>query len=217
MNPAALRLIIALLLLSLVGAADGRGRHRGERPIAAEPAAARFDYYLLALSWSPQFCASAAGHRPDKRAQCDRPRGFVVHGLWPQAEPRYPHDCGPLAAVPAAIAAPALQADPPMPPGDPGLLEHEWSKHGTCSGLSMADYFRAIQTAAGRVRIPPRFATAASVPAADPAPIKASFREANPQLRDDMLQIVADRTGELKEVRVCFDKEFRFRRCGPSR
>src|SRR5229473_2691520 len=40
-----------------------------------------FDYYLLTLSWSPQFCA---GHWNDP--QCTGPRkfGFVVHGMWPQ-------------------------------------------------------------------------------------------------------------------------------------
>src|SRR5688572_25487595 len=42
------------------------------------------DYFVLALSWSPTFCASeqAAG----ERLQCGTGRkyAFVVHGLWPQ-------------------------------------------------------------------------------------------------------------------------------------
>ena len=51
----------------------------------------RFDYYVLALSWSPQYCAGP-GARGDP--QCARPYGFVVHGLWPQHERGWPEDCG---------------------------------------------------------------------------------------------------------------------------
>ena len=39
-----------------------------------------FDYYVLALSRSPTFCAS----HPADHAECGVRRGFVVHGLWPQ-------------------------------------------------------------------------------------------------------------------------------------
>jgi ribonuclease T2 len=47
---------------------------------AAAPGA--FDYYVLALSWSPQYCATATNNAD--RSQCSVPHGFVVHGLWPQ-------------------------------------------------------------------------------------------------------------------------------------
>ena len=50
-----------------------------------------FDYYVLSLSWSPEYCASEA--RP-KDPQCVRPYAFVVHGLWPQYERGWPKDCG---------------------------------------------------------------------------------------------------------------------------
>jgi ribonuclease T2 len=217
MNSVVVRTVVSLLLLALVGAADARSRHHrggGESP-AAEPG--NFDYYLLALSWSPEFCATPAGQRPDKKEQCDHPRGFVVHGLWPQNERGHPEDCGPADHVPAAAAAPALTADPPMPPGDPGLLDHEWSKHGTCSGLDMPGYFRTIKSAAERVKIPGEFRQAQRISGADPEAIKAGFVAANPGLAGDMLQVIADRQGDLKEVRVCFDKEIRFRSCARPR
>ena len=41
-----------------------------------------------------------------------------------------------------------------MPSGQRNLVDHEWSRHGTCSGLGMQPYFEALRTAAGRVRIP---------------------------------------------------------------
>ena len=46
-----------------------------------------FDFYVLSLSWSPSFCATAAerGSGREANAQCGvRPYAFVVHGLWPQ-------------------------------------------------------------------------------------------------------------------------------------
>ena len=45
---------------------------------------AKFDYYVLALSWAPNYCA---GHPGDQSNEC-RPgeeANFVLHGLWPQA------------------------------------------------------------------------------------------------------------------------------------
>src|SRR3546814_1587903 len=42
-----------------------------------------FDFYMLAFSWSPAFCATDAGARSP--GQCrDNAFGWVVHGLWPQ-------------------------------------------------------------------------------------------------------------------------------------
>lgn len=216
MPSAVVRVLVSLLLLTLAAAADARSRHhRGGGGESAQPG--DFDYYLLALSWSPEFCATPAGQKPERKAQCDQPRGFVVHGLWPQNERGYPQDCGPSGHVPAEVAAPALTADPPMPPGDPGLLDHEWSKHGTCSGLGMPDYFRTIRTAAERVKVPAEFRQAQRISGTDPVTVKARFAAANPGLAENMLQVIVDREGGLKEVRVCLDKDIRFRPCARPR
>lgn len=48
-----------------------------------------FDYYALALSWSPEHCAI----KPADREQCSRQLGFVLHGLWPQYQRGYPGNC----------------------------------------------------------------------------------------------------------------------------
>src|SRR4029077_16012103 len=56
----------------------------------------KFDFYVLALSWSPSFC-EASRERPANRTpdqQCGaRPYSFVVHGLWPQYERGFPSNC----------------------------------------------------------------------------------------------------------------------------
>src|ERR1700729_345831 len=48
-----------------------------------------FDYYLLNLSWSPEFCYS----HPSATECAGRP-AFVLHGLWPQnTDGTYPQNC----------------------------------------------------------------------------------------------------------------------------
>ena len=65
---------VALLLTpQAVIARDGR-----------QDALGQFDFYVLSLSWSPSFCATATerGRGRDANAQCGvRPYSFVVHGL----------------------------------------------------------------------------------------------------------------------------------------
>jgi ribosomal protein S6--L-glutamate ligase len=61
--------------------------------------AADFDFYVLSLSWSPSYCA-AEGADADP-AECAKPRGFVVHGLWPQYERGYPEFCARNAQAPS--------------------------------------------------------------------------------------------------------------------
>jgi len=59
---------------------------------AAVPRGSGFDFYVLALSWSPTFCAKN-GLGNDQQCAAGREHGFVVHGLWPQNERGYPQDC----------------------------------------------------------------------------------------------------------------------------
>ena len=83
------------------------GRVMAALALAAAPAAAagdeagRFDYYVLALSWSPTWCALDGDARGAD--QCD-PRhdfGWTLHGLWPQYEEGYPQDCATTARPPS--------------------------------------------------------------------------------------------------------------------
>jgi ribonuclease T2 len=110
-------------------------------------AGASFDFYLLALTWHPAFCADRRGA---SECRSDAHRPLVIHGLWPERfEPRtYPQDC----------QAPALQLDAGleqrladfMPGMSAGLHEHEWRKHGGCSGLDDDVYYsRALELARG--------------------------------------------------------------------
>lgn len=111
-SPSSIRLALVLLCLSL-------------SPICALSSSSRshFDYYLLSLTWTPTFCASHSS------PQCAASAGFVLHGLWPQhAQRGYPSFCRRVPAAPMSLAA--ASAFPSA-----ALAQHEWKKHGSCTGL----------------------------------------------------------------------------------
>ena len=173
-----------------------------------------FDYYLLSLSWSPAFCSSKAGQKPEKQLQCHGHYGFVVHGLWPQySKGKYPQNCGPEAHVPEEVAVIALQSVPPMPPGDEALIDHEWRAHGTCSGLEMKQYFTAIKLAANKIAIPAELGEPKQPVRENFNTIVKWFMDSNQGLQKQMLEVITDKYHNLTEVRICFDKQLNFLSC----
>ena len=64
-----------------------------------------FDFYVLALSWSPSYCAIEGDGADPAQCANGRPYAFVVHGLWPQYEKGYPRDCETSAAPEACACA----------------------------------------------------------------------------------------------------------------
>ncbi len=147
-------------------------REPGRRPRRSRPSAnsqpGAFDFYLLNLSWSPEFCATHSS------PECAAHPGFVVHGLWPQNNNgTYPEDCS---------NAPG----PANPQGDTDLMptvslvEHEWQTHGTCSGLAADAYFNQVRTAFHEVRIPASFVNVQKPTSVAPGVILNQFAAANP-------------------------------------
>jgi ribonuclease T2 len=172
---------------------------------ACTQAAPAFDYWVLALSWSPQYCAS----QPRGTPQCQRPYAFVVHGLWPQFERGYPAHCEPKPApVPEAWINRLL---PLMP--SPALIEHQWRKHGTCSGLGVDGYFEATLQARSSVVIPPAFVAPEDYLHTSPAQIRAQFLAHNPGLSPAALSLHCEGR-HLRELRLCLDRGLQFRACG---
>jgi ribonuclease T2 len=169
-----------------------------------------FDFYVLALSWSPGFC-ELDGNRSRDREQCADGAGlrFVVHGLWPQNERGYPSDCGPAGRTPSRIAL--EQAEGLFP--TESLARYQWRKHGTCTGSSPADYFRDVRRARDAIVIPPALAKVERDQSWTAIDLERAFVAANPGLRTDMMSVACKR-GALQEVRICFGKDLRgFRSC----
>ena len=200
------RLLVAAGLALFGFIAAGHAQGFGQRSAAPGD----FDFYVLALSWSPGFC-ELDGDRTRNREQCGEGSGlrFVVHGLWPQNERGYPSDCGPAGRSTSRIAM--EQAEGVFP--TEGLARYQWRKHGTCTGSSPSDYFRDVRRAREKVVIPPALAKADRDQSWTAIDLERAFAAANPGLRPDMMSVACKR-GVLQEVKICFTRDLRdFRTC----
>lgn len=202
-----LRSALATLLLLLSACARAEDAQPamppGTLPAQAPAPTAAFDYWLLSLSWSPQFCRDHAGD-----SQCRLPYAFVVHGLWPQNEVGYPENCGRAESVGREWMERML---PLMPSRK--LIQHEWRTHGVCSGMSMDDYFMTVERADRKIVIPQIYREPKEYISTTVEEIEGNFLKDNPGLTADRMALqCAGRY--LKEVRICYDKDFKFRACG---
>lgn len=184
---------ILLLLLATIAATS-----RADTP-------ARYDYYLLSLSWSPQYCA--ATKRIDE-PQCVRPYAFVMHGLWPQFERGYPHDCPAFGRVGDVTIEHML---PIMP--SRGLIVHEWRAHGACTGLDAHNYFATAERAYRAIAIPALYRTVTDYLTQDVAQIKRAFAADNPALPNSSITLQCSGP-YLQEVHICLNRALKPRKCG---
>ena len=175
----------------------------------SQSASGNFDFYVLALSWSPTFCAEQTSGDDKEQCGTGRPFAFVVHGLWPQNERGFPSDCDSEfgTRIDRSIADNMLDV---MPSRD--LVFHEWRKHGTCSGLSPENYFALARKAKERVIIPLEYVKLMDYTTVTPAEVEGAFMGANASLQQNAIAVTCSNR-YLKEVRVCMDKGLTFRPC----
>ena len=197
------RLLISLALvvacIGMAAAQDRRQNTPGE-----------FDFYVLALSWSPSFCEAAAerGNSGRSQVQCSRPYSFVVHGLWPQYERGFPEYCQrPAPRLDRNVMTSMLDLMPA-----PGLIFNEWDKHGTCSGLGARGYFESIRKARAAVKIPEEFLQLSEEKTIAPGDLEAAFIKINPGLSPSAISVTCS-SRRLSEVRICLSKDMQFRAC----
>ena len=183
---------------------SGHSHHKSGPP--EKGTTGTFDYYVMALSWSPTFCQT----HPDEKEQCSHKGfGFVLHGLWPQYERGGgPEQCTTDKEPDRKTVANALAFMPSH-----GLITHEWRAHGACTGLDPAGYFGLADRAFAVVHVPPELTAPAQPVQLGADALRAAFKRANPKLGDDMLTMHCSR-GELAEVRFCLDKDLGLRACG---
>ncbi len=191
---------VALVLLSVGpgSAQDKRQNHPGQ-----------FDFYVLALSWSPSFCAAAAERGPPPKEQCGpRPFSFVVHGLWPQYEKGFPEFCqNPAPRLDRNIVSSMLDLMPA-----PRLIFQQWDKHGTCSGLNPRAYFDLVRKARAQVKIPEAYFDLAQPLTVTPDQVEEEFVKINPGMTRKGIAVTCD-SRRLHEVRICLSKDLQFRDC----
>jgi len=191
--------LIALMICS-IGMSEARQSRQQSESVAGV-----FDYYLLTLSWSPTFCLM----HPDNEQCSGKGYGFVLHGLWPQyAKGGWPESCPPMTPLTQQERAKGLTLFP-----TPKLLDHEWAKHGTCSGLGATGYFDAADKAVGAVKIPEVLQPSTTPHYFEANEIAQLFRQSNPGIPEKGVAILCSGP-ELSEVRVCMGKDLSFGDCG---
>lgn len=179
----------------------------------------RPDSFVLALSWSPQYCASTKHDSEDFRFQCEKNKfGFVVHGLWPQnsnAKDKcdHPRHCE-QSVVDKATVQKNLCTVPSI-----GLIQGQWQKHGSCSGLSAPAYFdktRALSQALTKPDLS-RLVNADGYTTA--GEIIQAFVQANQSLKlpRDAVAVQVGSKNAFREVFICYDLNYRFTTCTNSR
>lgn len=169
-----------------ISAAQGKG-HAGE-----------FDYYAMALSWSPEHCAI----KPGDREQCARKLGFVLHGLWPQYQRGYPASC-----TRERLDADMEQQFAGLYPSR-FLYRHEWEKHGTCSGLSQEAFHQLASELRQKVKIPADYQSPEEPLRKTSFQLKADLASANEWLAPDNITVAcADGGRFLREIYICINKQ----------
>ncbi|WP_055084874.1 ribonuclease T2 family protein [Jannaschia donghaensis] len=190
------RLIAALMMLAT--------------PLHAEGEAAReFDYYVLALSWTPTWCALEGDRRESPQCDAGRGYGFTLHGLWPQYETGWPSYC----RTPERSATRGQTAAMVDIMGSSGLAFHQWRKHGVCTGLDAEDYFDLSRLAYAQVTRPAAIRDLGREVTLPARVIEDAFLEANPELSADGVTVTC-RADRVQEVRVCLTRDLEPRTCG---
>jgi ribonuclease T2 len=200
-HPLKTAVLILLALLTLATSAGARHRKSSD----SEPGT--FDYYLLSLSWSPAFCLS-----DPQATECNGPRrlGFIVHGLWPQYEKGWPENCNVHEQVPDSVVSSISDIMPAR-----GLIYHEWSAHGTCSGLGPADFFSLVRRAYAGITVPASLSGTSHEIRQSPGAVAMEFLHANPRFSAQSIVVTCSRQDapRLREVHICLDRDLGPRAC----
>lgn len=189
--------VLSVLLLT-AGMASAEGETAGD-----------FDYYVMALSWSPTWCALEGDRRGSPQCDADADNGWVLHGLWPQYEKGWPSFC-PTSARNPSRADTSAEADLF---GSSGNAWHQWNKHGRCSGLTAVDYYLLAREAYGRIEKPDIFRKLEDPIRLPASVVEEAFLEENKELTPDQITITC-KSGRIQEARICMTRDLELRRCG---
>ena len=160
--------------------------------------AGNFDFYVLSLSWSPDYCATSGGNDP-QQCSVGKKLGFVLHGLWPQYDRGYPSDCS------TQKLPPDVESEFPGLYPSQKLYDHEWEKHGTCSGLTPEQYLSLSKRIKDSIAIPDPYRAPDKPVRVTTAQLKGQFVAANPGMDASSLAVYCSGSGRfLQELYVCF-------------
>ncbi|MBJ7415633.1 MAG: ribonuclease T2 [Niveispirillum sp.] len=170
-----------------------------------------FDYYVLTLSWSPAFCASKGAQAPADQCGQDKNYGFVVHGLWPQYDQGYPASCAVSPDVPKNIVTETF----PIMPSE-GLMNHEWKKHGTCSGRTVQEYFTDLRATYDRINLPDRLRAPPANLQESVSTLVSTLAASGQSFPAGGIVPSCNKQGQVVEVMMCFSRDLDPRACSAS-
>mmetsp|Transcript_26557 Transcript_26557/g.41211 ORF Transcript_26557/g.41211 Transcript_26557/m.41211 type:complete len:316 (-) Transcript_26557:197-1144(-) len=167
-----------------------------------------FDFYVFSMTFQPEFCSE----KHEAPEGCHHPKQIwdrlTIHGLWPNNDDgTYPQNCSnekfdltSLQPIRDELEQqwPNIKALPNSA-SHGEFWEHEWSKHGTCTGLSQLEYF----SKAVKMLMP------------TPSIVKDAETQHSVVKKDDLLAVYGGaqlaalvcKKNYLSEVRVCHQKE----------
>ena len=191
-----MRILLIWMLMALPS--WGEGEKAGE-----------FDYYVLSLSWSPNWCAYEGDARDSEQCDARHDHGWIMHGLWPQFHRGFPSYCRTSERAPSR----GMTADMADIMGTSGLAWHQWNKHGVCSGLSASAYYALSREAYASVVRPPVFRKLDREVKLPAAVVEEAFLKANPEMEPDGITITC-RDGFIQEARICLSRDLNPVPCG---
>jgi ribonuclease T2 len=168
----------------------------------------KFDYFVLSLSWSPDYCTTSGGDDP-QQCSIGKKLGFVLHGLWPQNNQGYPADCT-SEKMPQSVKNQFVGLYP-----NDALFDHEWEKHGTCTGLTPAQFLTLSKQIKNSVVIPSAYRAPEAPFRTTAEQLRSDFSSANPSFTPAAFEVNCSGSGRyLKELYVCFSRSGTPMACG---
>jgi ribonuclease T2 len=168
-----------------------------------------YDYFVLSLSWSPNWCVLEGDARRSPQCEANKGHGWIMHGLWPQFHRGYPSNCRTVERPPSRGMTTGM-ADVM---GTSGLAWHQWNKHGTCTGLSASDYYALSRVAYSRVVRPLVFRKLDRTVKLPASVVEDAFIKANPTFEPDGVTVTC-RNSHIQEVRICLSRDLNPVPCG---
>jgi len=95
---------------------------------------------------------------------------------------------------------------------DERLIQHEWTTHGTCSGLSAEEYFTLLRRAYTSIKIPAQLAAPAESFTIPPGELKEKLLEVNPRLSRENIAVSCG-NNYLTGIYVCLTKDLQPTTC----
>lgn len=170
-----------------------------------------FDYWMLTMAWSPEYCAQKPSEKQCKQAVVDHTyRGFVIAELAPMLNSGKP--------LPCAKSEGAIPDELLTRTRDVMLsflhVRYQWKKYGGCTQGSIDDHFMFVERIYRKIEIPDQYRDPNDYLETTVPALQKAFAARNPGFADDSFSVACASNRRISEVRVCFDPELHPRSCG---